>query len=326
MRKRTLLISSTLAAGLFAAGLASAVAQPSETPIRMVVGFPPGQAVDLIARVLADQLGRELDRTIVVENKPGQGGSLALDMVARAPADGSVITLSSLAAFAINPVLYKSAVSYSPLTDFAPTGLVADIPTVLVTGAHSGITSFQDLISRAKASPGGLTHSSSGNGTVSHLGMEQLKRRAGVDIVHVPYKGSAPAMTDVVAGRVQVGLDSVAATKPLADSKRLVVLAAASHNRLPSFPNVPTLEELGFPGLVVSAWTGVVVPAATPADIRSHLSAALQKVVSSPEFASKLTPLGVFPHPSTAEEFGQFMHSEVTRWATVVKQSGLKVE
>ncbi|HZZ92417.1 MAG TPA: tripartite tricarboxylate transporter substrate binding protein [Usitatibacter sp.] len=326
MRKRTLLISATLAAGLLATGISTARAEPDDTLIRMIVGFPPGQAVDLIARVLADQLGHELNKTIVVENKPGQGGSLALGLVARAPADGTVITLSSLAAFAINPVLYKSAVSYDALKDFAPIGLVADIPTVLVTGAQSGITSFPDLLSKARASPGSLTHSSSGNGTVSHLGMVQLKRRAGVDIVHVPYKGSAPAMTDVVAGRVQVGLDSVAATKPLVEGKRLVVLAAASPDRLPSFPNVPTLQELGFPGLVVSAWTALAVPAATPTDVRAHLSSALHKVVSSPEFAAKLAPLGVIPRPSSAEEFGAFLRSEVTRWQAVVAESGLKVE
>lgn len=323
MKKRALLAAAACAA--LAVFSTPSTAQPRDKPIRMIVGFPPGQATELIARVLADMLGKELGQTVVVDNKPGQGGSIALGALATAPADGSVITVSALASYAINPALYKS-VPYDTLKDFAPIGLVADIPTVLVTGADSGISSFADLLAKAKAAPGQLKHSSSGNGTVSHLGMQELKRRAGVDIAHVPYQGSARAMTDLVAGHVQAGLDSVAATRQLADGKRLNVLAAASRTRLAAFPNVPTLSELGFPGFEVSAWTAVAVPAATPADVRQRLSAAVRKVVSSQEFAARLEPLGAIARPSTSEEFGAFLRTEITRWKDAVMSSGAKVE
>jgi len=322
MKKRTLLVMALAAAAAMPPGVR---AQSHDKSIRMIVGFPPGQATELIARILAEGLGKELGQTIVVENKPGQGGSLALGALAKAPADGSVITVSALASYAINPFLYKS-VPYDTLKDFAPIGLVADIPTVLVTGAESGIASFPDLIRQAKAQPGALRHSSSGNGTVSHLGMQELKRRAGLDIVHVPYQGSARAMTDLVAGRVQVGLDSVAATRQLVEGKRLVVLAAASRKRLSAFPDAPTLEELGFPGLEVSAWTGVSVPAATPAAVRDRLAAAVHKVVSSADFAAKMEPMGAIPHPATAQEFAAFLRGEMKRWQALVASSGAQVE
>jgi len=322
MKKRTLLAMAVAAVASIPLG---ALAQPHDKPIRMIVGFPPGQATELIARILAEGLGKELGQTVVVENKPGQGGSLALGALAKAPADGSVITVSALASYAINPFLYES-VSYDTLKDFAPIGLVADIPTVLVTGADSGIASFQDLIRQAKAKPGALRHSSSGNGTVSHLGMQELKRRAGVNMIHVPYQGSARAMTDLVAGRVQVGLDSVAATRQLVESGRLVVLAAASRERLAAFPDVPTLEELGLPGLEVSAWTGVSVPAATPADVRERLAAAVYKVVGSKDFAARMEPMGAIPRPATAQEFAAFLRSEMKRWQALVASSKAQVE
>ncbi len=323
MKKRTFLATAlpVLAACL---GL-PALAQPRDKPIRMIVGFPPGQATDLIARVLADMLGRELAQPVIVENRPGQGGSLALAQLAGSAADGSVITVSALAAYAINPALYKN-VAYDTLRDLAPIGMVADIPTVLVTGADSGITSYADLVAKAKANPGMLKHCSSGNGTVSHLGMQELKRRAGIDMVHVPYQGSARAMTDLVSGQVQVGLDSVAAVRQLVEGKRLRVLAAASPQRLPAFPGVPTLSELGVPQFEVSAWTAVSVPSATPREVRQRLSDAVHKVVSSPEFARKMEPLGASAHPATAEEFARFLRTELPRWHDAVVASGAKVE
>ena len=320
MQKRTLL-KAAAAACLGTAGIA--VGQ--DKPIRVLVGFPPGQATEAIARVLAEALERELKQGVVVDNKPGQGGSLALGLLAAAPADGSVITVSALAAFAINPSLYAK-VPYDPLKDFAPIGLVADIPTVLVTGANSGYTTLEALVAAAKRQPGSLKHSSSGNGTVSHLGMQEFKRRAGIDMVHVPYQGSARAMTDLVAGHVHAGLDSVAATRGLVEGKRLHVLAAASRRRLDAFPSVATLGELGYPDLEVSAWTAVAVPAATPLETRNRLSQAVQKIVASPEFAQKLVPLGAVARPGGADEFGALLRSELGRWKAAVASSGARVE
>ncbi len=303
----------------------TAQAQAGDHPIRMLVGFPPGQATDLIARALARRLGIELGQTVIVDNKPGQGGSLALGALVNAPSDGSVITLSALAAYAINPHLYKS-VPYDPLRDLAPVALVADIPTLLVANASFEPANFEQFIAYARTRPGKLLHSSSGNGTVSHLGMQELKQRAGLDIVHVPYQGSPRAMADVASGAVHVGLDSVAATRAMIDGGKIKVLAAASANRLPMFPDVPTIAESGYPGFAVSAWTGVSLPAGTAPAVRERLSQAVMRVTRSPDFAAELRPLGATPRTSTVAEFEAFLRAELTRWGTAVRATKATVE
>lgn len=307
-----------------AAALATLAALAAD-PVKMIVGFPPGQATELAARVLAEGLTRELGNPVVVVNMPGQGGSIALQALINSPADGSVITVSALAAYTINPHLYGS-VKYDSLRDIAPIALVADIPVVLVVSPSLKATTLAELVAAAKAQPGQLTHSSSGNGTVSHLGMVELKRRLGIDMVHVPYAGSGRAMTDLVGGNVHAGLDSVAAVKSLVEAGKLRALAVASPRRLPSMPGVPTLDELGVRGFEVAAWTAVSVPAATPAATRERLSAAVVKVVSSKEFADRLAPLGMQPRLGGAEAFDALLRSEYERWAKVVKESGAKVD
>lgn len=321
----TTLLCRGLVALLLASSLAAATAQPQNRPIRMLVGFPPGQATDSIARVLARRLSTELGQPVVVDNKPGQGGSLALAELARSPSDGSVITLSALASYAINPHLYKS-VPYDSLRDLAPVALVGEIPVVLVTSTLLEARTFEEFLAYVRANPGKLSHSSSGNGTVSHLGMQELKRRAELDILHVPYQGSARAMSDLVANQVQVGLDSVAATKALIDAKRLNILAVASPRRLSMFPDVPTIAELGFPGFAVSAWTGVSLPAAAPMEVRKRLNQAIVRIVDSPEFAAELQQLGATTRSSSIEEFEAFLRSEYERWGAAVKASGAVVQ
>src|SRR5262249_327026 len=222
------ILGAAAAALCLAAGLAAAEGKP----IKMIVGFPPGQATELAARVLAEALGPELGAPVIVVNMPGQGGSLAMNALIASPPDGSVITVSALASYAINPHLYSS-VKYDPRRDVSPIGLVADIPVVLVVNPGVEAKTFAELVAYAKSHPGELDHSSSGNGTVSHLGMVELKRRMGIDMVHVPYPGSARAMTDLVSGQVQVGFDSVAATKAFIESGKLRALAVASPHRLP---------------------------------------------------------------------------------------------
>jgi tripartite-type tricarboxylate transporter receptor subunit TctC len=317
----TIAVASSIMALWPAPGLAQAV----DSPVRMLVGFPPGQATDLIARALARRLGTELGQTVIVDNKPGQGGSLALGALVNAPADGSVITLSALAAYAINPHLYKS-VPYDPLRDLAPVGLVADIPTVLVAHASFEPANFEQFVSYARARPGKLLHSSSGNGTVSHLGMQELKQRAGLDIVHVPYQGSPRAMADIASGAVQVGLDSVAATRAMIEAGRIKVLAVASAERLPMFPDVPTIAESGYPGFAVSAWTGVSLPAGASPAVRQRLSQALMRITRSPEFAAELRALGATPRTSTVAEFETFLRAELARWGVAVRATNATVE
>lgn len=294
-------------------------------PIKMIVGFPPGQATELAARALAEGLTRELGDPVVVVNMPGQGGSIALQSLINSPPDGSVITVSALASYAINPHLYGS-VRYNSLKDIGTVALVADIPVVLVVNPGVKATNVRELVELAKAKPGGLMHSSSGNGTVSHLGMVELKRRLGIDMTHVPYAGSGRAMTDLVGGQVQVGFDSVAAVKSFVGAGKLRAIGVASQKRLPSLPDVPTLAELGVPDFEVAAWTAVSVPAATPRPIREKLSAAVQKIVSSKAFADRMAPLGMEPRPGGIEAFDTLLRSEYERWAQVVKETGAKVD
>lgn len=302
-----------------------AVAQTDNRPIRMIVGFPPGQATELVARALATHLSAELDRPVIVDNRPGQGGSIALGALVKAPSDGSVITLSALAAYVINPHLYKN-VPYDVLKDIEPVALVAEIPVVLVINPSLDVNSFADLIKYVKANPGKVAHSSSGSGTVSHLGMQDLKQRAGLNMLHVPYQGSASAMIDLINNNVQVGFDSVAATKGFIDSKRLKILATATLKRLPMFPQTQTIAELGYPGFEVSAWTGVSVPAGTPSTVCERLNAAIVKIVKSPKFVAQMEALGAVPRSSSIEEFKSFIRTEDERWRKLVISSNATVE
>lgn len=292
---------------------------------KIVVGFPPGQATDLVARLLAERLGAALGETFIVENRPGQGGSVALAALAKSPPDGRNMVLAPLASMVVNPHLYKN-VGYDSLKDFEHVALVADLPLVLVVNPSVPVKSVPELIAYAKANPDKLAHPSSGNGTLSHLGMEDFKHRAGITILHVPYQGSPAAMTDLMAGRVQVAFDTVTVTKPYIQSAKMRLLAVAYGTRRKEFPNTPTVAEQGFPGFSLSAWLGIVVPAGTPRERVEQLSTALVKIVQSPYIVDKYTKLGVLPRSMPADEFHAFVQSEYLRWGAIVKASGAKVD
>jgi tripartite-type tricarboxylate transporter receptor subunit TctC len=292
---------------------------------KLVIGFPAGQATDIVARMIADGLRQELGETVIVENKPGQGGSIALSQVARAVPDGTTFILSPMAAMVINPHLYKN-VAYDSLTSFEPVGRVCDLPLVLVVHPSLPVKTLAELIAYAKDHPDKLSHSSSGSGTVSHVAMEELKARAGIRIMHVPYQGSPPAMNDLVAGNVQVAMDTIAVTKPHIDAGRLRLIAAGTLQRLPFFPDTPTIAEQGFPGFEASTWLALLVPAKTPADRTQRLSEALAKVVNRPEMREKFFTLGTIPHSSSAAEFGAFLKSEDQRWSKVIAQSNIHAD
>lgn len=253
----------TLGAGALALATAGGIspigAQPK--PMQIVVGFPPGQQVDIVARLLAERFASVLGRPVIVNNRPGQGGSIALGMVAKAAPDGDTLTLSALAVLVANPHLYGN-VSYDTLKDFVPIGLVYDAPLVLVVHPEQPFKNAAELVAYAKANPGKLTHSSSGNGTVSHLGIVDFQRRAGIKIEHVPYQGSAPAMLDLMAGRVQVGMDTVAVTQAHIKSGKLKLLAVCSPKRLAQHPDTPTVAKFGFAGFEAVAWIGQLARAA----------------------------------------------------------------
>jgi tripartite-type tricarboxylate transporter receptor subunit TctC len=292
---------------------------------RILVGFPPGQATDQVARLLAERLQTGLGQTVIVENKPGQGGSLALAQLAKSPPDGSVLSLSALAAYVVNPVLYKNT-GYDSVRDLDPIALVADLPLALVVHPSVPANNLKDLVDYAKANPDKLSHCSSGNGTLSHLLMEELKSRAGIRILHVPYQGSPRAMVDLIAGSVQVGLDTTTVTLPQVKAGKLKLLAVGSANRLPEVPDAPTIAESGYPGFEAVAWIGLTGPAGMPREPRDRIAAEVIKALKSPEFVEKMKVMGAVPRPMGVDDFGAFMKREQKRWKDVVERTGVKVD
>lgn len=314
-----------LFAAILALGLCATAQAQSGKVAKILVGFPPGQATDLVARVLAERLGAALGETVIVENRPGQGGSVALAALAKSPPDGSTMMLSALASLVTNPHLYKS-VGYDTLKDFEPIALVADLPLLLVVHPSVPVKSVPELIAYAKANPDKLSHSSSGNGTLSHLAMEDFKRRSGITILHVPYQGSARAMTDLMAGAVTVGMDTIAVTQPHVQSGKMRLIAAGTTKRLGAFPDTPTIAEQGFLGFNASAWLGLLYPAGTPKDLVERTSAAVAKIVQSPDVEQKFAALGAIPRAAGPAEFRRFLQEEYQRWGAIVKASGAKVD
>jgi len=292
---------------------------------RILVGFPPGQATDLIARILAERLAPMLGETVIVENRVGQGGSIALAALAQAPSDGHAMVLAPLASMVVNPHLYKSVGSYIH-KDFAPVALIADLPLLMVVNPSLPIMNVAELIAYAKANPDKLSNPSSGNGTLSHLGMEVFKQRAGVSILHVPYRGSPPAMTDLMTGIVSVAMDTVAVTEPFIRAGKMRLIASAYSKRVPAFPDTPTVAEQGFPGVDFAAWLCIVVPKATPQARVDRLGAAMNEIVAMPDTAEKLAGLGAIPHALGPREFATFLDKEDGRWSEIVKSAGVTVE
>lgn len=292
---------------------------------RIVVGFPAGQATDIVARLIAERIGPILGETFIVENRPGQGGSIALAQLAKTQADGRTLVLAPLASMVANPHLYKS-VGYDTLKDFAPVTLVCDLPILFVVNPALPVKNVAELIAYARANPDKINYSSSGNGTLSHLGMEDFKRRAGISMLHVPYRGSPPAMTDLIAGVVGAGMDTVTVTQPFVQAGSLRAIASAYSQRIPTLPNVPTLAEQGFPNFGIAAWIGFVAPAGTPQERIDALHAAVSKVVQTEEIADKFAALGVIQHLMGPAEFAGFIQAENSRWSAVVKAIGARVD
>jgi tripartite-type tricarboxylate transporter receptor subunit TctC len=292
---------------------------------KILVGFPPGQATDFVARLLADRLSPMLGETVIVDNRPGQGGSIALAALAQAPADGRTMVLAPLASLVVNPHLYKT-VGYDIHKNFAPVALVADLPMLLVVNPSLPVTSVPELIAYAKANPDKLSNPSSGNGTLSHLGMEVFKQDAGITIQHVPYRGSVPAMTDLMSGIVNVAMDTVAVTEPFIRAGKMRLIASAYGKRVPSFPDMPTVAEQGFPNVDFAAWLGIVVAKGTPQARIDRLGEAIGKIVQTSDMEAKFKNLGTIPHSLGPLDFAAFLDKEDARWSKIVKQAGVTVE
>ncbi len=324
-RRRQLTLALAAAAGCgLAPALAWALGFPDK-PLRLVVPFPAGGAADMMARGMALRLGTQLGQQVVIENRGGAGGTTAAEVVARAPADGYTLFFATMGTHAINPALYAK-LRYDPVKDFAPVALTHTTPRVLVVGPTVMARNVKELVALAKQKPGVLSYGSAGNGSSSHLSGALFEALAGVNMMHVPYKGSAPLLTDVLAGRVDMTFDSYTVYEEQIRSGRARALAVTSRTRLSSLPDIPTLAESGLAGYDVSNWLGVMAPANTPKAVIDTLNAALVRAMATPELRKQLIHLGIEPASSSPEEFAQLVRAEIPKWRTIVKQSGATLD
>ena len=316
-------LAATVAiAGAFGFAIPASAAYPDH-PIRMIVGFSAAGTTDIVARVMAKEISDALGQPVVVENRPGGGSNIASEMVARAQPDGYTLYTVAVTS-AINQSLYKN-LNFDLIKDFAPIALVVKVPNVLVVNPKVPAKNVKELVDYAKANPNKLNFASSGSGTSIHMAGELFKQLAGIDVVHVPYKGSAPAVTDLIGGQVQYMFDNMPSAWPHVEAGKLRALAVTTADRSKSAPDLPTMAESGFPSFDVSSWFGIIAPAGTPPDIVNKLNAIVQKALSKKEIQARFDELGAVPVKTTPAEFGQFIQAEVNNWAKVVKASGATV-
>ncbi|MFD2300792.1 tripartite tricarboxylate transporter substrate binding protein [Paracidovorax citrulli] len=302
---------------------ADAAAWPAK-PVRWVVPFPPGGAMDVIARTLGERAGRTLGQPFVIENRPGAGGNIGADAVAKSPADGYTIMITSIG-MATNKALY-ARLSYDPVKDFAPVSLLAIVPNVLVVNANSPDRTVADVIAHAKREPGKLTYASAGNGTSIHLAGEVFASMAKLNLLHVPYKGSGPAMTDMLGGQVDLMFDSITSAAPHIQSGKLRALGVTSARRSATLPGVPTIAEAGVPGYEVSPWFAVFAPAGTPAPIVQKLNAALLDAMKQPETRARFDAIGAEPIGSTPAQLATHLDKEMARWGALIKDRNIRMD
>ena len=294
-------------------------------PVRLVVPFAPGGPTDIAARVIAEKLGARWSQQVVVENRAGAGGNVGAEVVAKSPPDGYTIVLGVTGSHAINVSLMKQ-MPYHPLKDFEPVTQATSFPNAIAVHPSVPAKSLAELMELAKREPGKLSYGSDGNGTASHLTMELMKSKAGVDLVHIPYKGSGPLLNELVGGQVQVGITGLPAMQSQAAAGRIRVLAVTTAARVASNPDIPTVAEQGFPGFAAAPWAGFFVPKGTPRPIVQKLAADLIAVMKLPEVRDRMATLGSTVVASEPEEFRRFVESEIRQWADAVRISGAKAD
>ncbi|ALM86120.1 tripartite tricarboxylate transporter substrate binding protein [Bordetella sp. N] len=317
---RSVIFTSALLAALSLGGTAHAA-----QPVKLVVAFPPGGPADTLARILAKELADELKESVIVENKPGANGAIAITYVMRSPADGSVLFLSSAGAIAINPALYPS-LPYKPLEDLTPVSLVVHTPEVLVVAPGNTARSAADFVtaSRQRAKP--ATLASSGIGSMPHMAIELFKQQTKVGFLHVAYKGAAPAIADTIGGHVEAFFGDVSGLMPFIKDKQLVALGVAAPQRLKALPNVPTLGEQGIPNVEASNWYGVFGPKGLTPDLTNKLNTAVQHALKAQSLVDNLATQGVEPTGSTPQGFKELIQRDTEKWAKVVKEGSIKAE
>ena len=316
MPDRITLLRRTLLAALLGAPV-MVRAQPGRS-LRLIVPFTPGGSTDILARALAPKLALALGTNVVVDNKPGAGGSLGAAEAARADPDGATLLMGHIGTLAVNPSMYPK-LAYDPVKSFVPVAYVARVPNVLVVNASSPIRTLKDLVAAAQDRPGQLTYSSGGNGSAAHITFESLKLRARIFMLHIPYRGPAPAVTDVIAGQVDCTFTGAPAVIAHVRSGRLRALAVSSPQRLAALPDVPTVAESGYPGFEADQWYGLVAPAGTPAALVARINAEVNKALALPDVVQQLNAEGATPMPSPPQAFGELIRREIPRWAEVVK-------
>ena len=312
-------------ASAFAAGHSHAQQAYPTKPIRMICPFPPGGTTDVVARLVAQKLTEAWKEQVVVDNRTGAGGIIGTELAAKAPADGYTVLLGSITTHAVNPALYKK-LNFDPIKDFTPVTLVVSSPQLLAVHPSVAAKSVKELIALAKAKPGQLNYGSAGVGTSPHLTFELFKSMAGIDAVHVPYKGTGPAITELIAGQVHMMITGVVALMPHVKSGRLRGIAVTSAKRVAALPDLPTVAESGVPKFDVSSWFGVFLPAGTPKPIVAKMNGEIRKIVDIPDVRQKLISQGADPETNTPEEFAAYVKSEMVKWGKVVRDTGARAD
>jgi tripartite-type tricarboxylate transporter receptor subunit TctC len=309
---------------LLAASAAFAQPYPSK-PVRIIVPFPPGGAVDILGRAIAERMGAQMGHNVYVENRAGGAGAVGAEAAARSAPDGYSLFMGSTTTLSINPHLF-SKLPYDSQKDYAAVAQVAFVPHILVANAQLPASNLREFIALAKKEPGKINYASAGNGTPHHIAGEMFKQMAGVNLVHVPYKGTGPALPDLISGQVSFMSVEILAAMPHVQSGKLRALGMATPRRVPSAPEIPTTAEAGLPGFEVTAWYGVVAPAGTSTEIIEFLSKEIEKAVASRELQDRLNKMGATPAASKPAEFADFMRREYAKWGKAVKESGAKVD
>lgn len=293
-------------------------------PLKIIVPFPPGGAADSFARLIGQKLTETSGTVVIVDNRPGAGGVLGTDVVAKSPADGNTLLIVTVG-HAVNPFIF-SKLPYNTAADFVPVGMVASVPSLVVTGPSSSAKTLKDFLAAAKAKPGTVEFASSGIGSTSHVGAALIESMSGIDMLHVPYKGAAPALQDVMGGRVAMSVDIISSSVQLVKTNKLTALATTGARRSPLLPDVPTVAEAGIPGYEFTAWYMLLAPAKTPAAVVEKLNADLRKVEALPEFRSRIADVGGEVSSMTTKDTLAFLDAEFKKWAAVVKARNIKAD